>query len=106
MKAGELDKKVAVQQLTETADGQGGFTESWATVIEPWAKIRPFSSKEKFFAGQVRAGVTHEVTLRYSSSVTTKGRILWGSRVFDIKGMLNIDERNEKLVLECAEVQG
>jgi SPP1 family predicted phage head-tail adaptor len=106
VKAGKLKHKVELQTLTETADDQGGFTESWATASKPWVSIEPLDSREEFFAGQVRAGVTHRVKMRYTTDATTKSRILFGSRVLDIKSLKNTDEGDRELVLLCAEVQG
>jgi SPP1 family predicted phage head-tail adaptor len=58
---------------------------------------------EKFQAMQLQTPTIHKVTMRYRAGVTTAKRLLYGSRVFDIKEVINVDEANSILVLKCME---
>lgn len=95
--------RVAVQSVTESSDGQGGLTETWATVATVWASINPKKGWEKSQAMQIQTPITHEVKMRYRS-LTTKQRLLFGSRVFHIKEIINPEERNLFLNLQCVEI--
>lgn len=99
----KMDKRVSIQTRTQTTDGQGGFTESWATDATVWARIEPMKGYEKFQAMQLQVPLTHKVTIRYRSGLTTAKRMLFGARVFDIKEVINLDEANNFLVLKCLE---
>lgn len=105
MEAGQLRWRIAIQVKTRAADGQGGYTESWATITggNVWASIEPASSRELFMAQQLQHVVTHKVTIRYVAGVTTAHQIVFGSRVFNIQSVLNTDENNRTLVLLCEE---
>jgi head-tail adaptor len=48
--------------------------------------------------------VSHEVVIRYLSTVSIKHRIYFGTRVLEIASIANKDERNEYLTLLCNEV--
>jgi len=47
--------------------------------------------------------VTHEVTIRYMTNIDTNSRITVGTRKFNIKGIINVDERDRFLKLLCEE---
>ncbi|WP_169331897.1 phage head closure protein [Zavarzinella formosa] len=102
---GKMDKRVAIQSVTRVSDGQGGFTDSWATDATVWANVNPTKGWEKFQAQQTQTPVTHKITIRYRSGITTKQRVLFGSRVFNIKEALNPDEANAFLELQAIEQQ-
>lgn len=89
-------------------DGDGGFTQAW-TALEPpmvWASIRPASARdlERSIAGTVQSTATHLVGMRYHAGVTTKTRVVFGTRIFHVQGVHNIEERNVELVLAVEEV--
>lgn len=106
MRAGALRHKIAIQEQTDTSDGMGGFSTSWSNVSGMGsvpAAIWPLKSDERIDAMKLEHEVTHRVRIRYRSGVTTKMRISWDSRTFNIISILNPDEKNvmlEMLVME------
>jgi SPP1 family predicted phage head-tail adaptor len=100
----KMDKQVTIQSVTQTTDDQGGFTEAWATFATVWAYVRPVKGYERFQAQQLQTPVTHKLTVRYLAGVTTKHRILFDSRVFEIKEVINVEEQNAFLELICIEI--
>lgn len=122
MRAGLLRHRITLQTPTSAPDGDGGFVNTWppdggATLatnvpasIEPasllGAAMGPAMSKdmERVIAGTVLSSATHLVTMRYLDGVTTKTRVLFGSRVLNVTGVQNPEERNISLVLICQEI--
>lgn len=102
----DLRHRIVIQTLTETADGAGGFTSSWADTVSIWAKITPTSAYERAQAMQLEATVTHKILIRYRSDIVPKQRIKFGSRYFGITGITNIEERNQYLQLMALESPG
>ncbi|MCU1327432.1 MAG: head-tail adaptor protein [Bryobacterales bacterium] len=100
----QLRHRVTLQSLTLASDGQGGFDETWDTVADLWAEIKPMNGWERMQGMQLETPVTHKVTIRYRNDITAKDRLLFGSRVLQIKELLNRDERNFWLDLKCQEV--
>lgn len=89
-------------------DGDGGYT-NVATALEPpemYAEIKPATVRdmERVFAGTVQSTASHMVTMDYHPQVTTKTRLLFGTRTFAITSVQNPEEKNEDLVLACEEV--
>lgn len=105
MNAGRLRHQVTIQQQTQTATAYGGYSETWTDVATVWAHIKPLYGRERWHGDQVESDVTHQITIRYRSDVTVSPqmRVLYGSRVFKIISVINPEERNELLVLECVE---
>lgn len=100
----KFNHRLQLQQVTQTPDGAGGYTESWALVSSLWASIDPIRGREKMQGMQLETPITHKIFCRYNSAVTTKKRFLLGSRVFNIVEVLNIEEQNQ--FLEILAVEG
>ena len=100
---GKLRSQVTLQTNTQTRDAGGGYADSWAGTATLWARIEPLSGRERLAAQQIEDTVTHRVTIRYRSGVSAQQRIAFGVRVFNIRAVLDVDERNEWLELLCEE---
>jgi len=104
MRAGPLRHKIKIQEKTQTSDGMGGFTSAWADSFETRAAVMPLSSKEQLDAMKLESMITNKIRIRYRAGITSANRILFGSRVFNIKGApINYDERNKTLDLLVTE---
>lgn len=101
--AGKARHVVHLQQQERTTDAGGGFAEAWVTYAKVRAVITPASAYEAMVAMQRGENVTHDVLIRYRDGVRARHRILWGARVLDITGVINVDERNVMLRLRCQE---
>lgn len=100
---GKMRYRVKIESATDTTDAGGGRARVYNTLATVYANIKPIKGTETFRQGKVSSDTTHEVTLRYRSDLSTKYRICYGTRVFSIKSILNIDERDRFLKLECKE---
>jgi len=98
-----MNRRVAIQSVTQTTDGQGGVTEAWATASTVWCEISPINGYERIEAMKMASPVTHKVTMRYYAGITTKHRLLYGSRVLHIKEIINKDESDTIHILKCVE---
>lgn len=101
MRAGNLRHSVSIQEQTQTPDGMGGSTLTWAAktgMDSVPAAIWPLSSKEQIDAMKLESLATNRIRIRYRPGITSKNRIVFGSRVFNILGApINLDERGRQL---------
>lgn len=92
-------------ELTEQEGGQ--FDAAWQDVVEVWAMINPVHSRstaqERVQDGQIISPLNHEIHIRYRAGVLPGMRLLWGARVFDIKQVVNVQERDVMLWLLAEE---
>ncbi len=108
MRAGRLRHLLTVQKITEADDGYGGTTETWADYKTRRAMIRSLSglqpARERMYLGQVMAEATHQVHLRYDSTITSDMRfITHDDRTLHILGIGDPDGRRRELVAVCKE---
>jgi len=103
MKAGTLRNLITIQTPTETFDTAGELVQSWADYVSVWAEIVPLVGREYWSARQVNAETTGKLRIRYFSSITPKMRIKFNSRYFNILGIINVEERNEEMVIYYSE---
>lgn len=111
MKAGQLRHWVQVESKSVSVDANGDRTETWSTFIECWASIATGNGREFFLAKQTIADLTHVLTMRFLPGITADMRVRFddpkisnASRYFNIRALLNPDERSEMLELQCSEV--
>lgn len=104
MRVGGLTKRVRLYrgpQATNDADG-------WGEALTPataWCAIQPQGS-----LGDGRT-TTSVVTMRWHPQMSVDAVLVYADpvqnrdRLFSVRGVRNIDERNEMLMLDCDEVQ-
>lgn len=100
---GELRHRVALEAFARSADGGGGATGSWTLVAEVWAAVLPSSGDESFMHDRVAGRQKYSVWMRYRDGVTPDLRLRFGNRVFDIRAVVNVEERGRWLKLEVEE---
>jgi SPP1 family predicted phage head-tail adaptor len=103
VKIGKLRHSITIEQVAEAQDSDGSIIETWSSFAAVQASIGPISGREYFAAQSMQADVTHRISLRFIAGVIPKMRAKYGSRIFDILSVINVDERNRELQLMCRE---
>lgn len=101
--AGMLRNKLTVERVTNTADGMGGYTKSWATVQTAWMYLKPLSGNERLHAQHLEATITHRAHCRANVDVKPEDRLTKGSRVFNVRAVLDLEERGKFYELDLEE---
>jgi len=91
-----------VDQTVNDPDGDGAQWTCKAPKIR--AAIWPLKGKEQLEGMKVELTVTHKIRMRYLSGVTADMRIEFGSRYFNVRSIINPDERNRMLDILAEEV--
>lgn len=86
MRAGKLDRRVTIQNLTETQDKSGDPVQSWADQVEVWAAVIPLRGDEPFEGSQTLSKSVTKFRIRHSSdiTITNKHRLVLDSTNYDI----------------------
>jgi|SRR5271165_3924085 len=109
--SGQRRKRVTLLSRNNAQDSSGqatGYT-AYATV---WAQIIEASASEVFKAQQYTSEVSHVVNIHWSAALSPSGatplkskdRVLYQTRTFDIRAIVNPDERNIEFRLMCLEL--
>lgn len=104
-----MAKRVAVENPTRTKDSAGGWSDAFAAASPSpvWASVEPATEAnvERLAGAKVEANYSHVIEIRYHASITTKSRIVLGTRNLLVRAVVNPGERGERLVLGCEEVK-
>jgi SPP1 family predicted phage head-tail adaptor len=107
--------RIKIVQPSSTQDSTGGWNVSANNVVySTWASVEALSATEKFAAHEFASVVTHSVWIRHprnmidptgnTSGITAAMQVWFGTRQFQIMGVLNPDERKDILRLMCSEI--
>jgi SPP1 family predicted phage head-tail adaptor len=108
---GEFRDRIRIDQdNSTTVNAIGDAVANWtalATGTEDgllWANVQPMSAGEQWRRLQMNASANWKVTIRYRGDVTTKMRVVFGARTFEVRGVTNPDMKRRFLELACDEM--
>lgn len=99
MRAGQLRHVADLERYTESKDENGAMVKTW-NVLKPDIRcsIEPITGTETFIRSDLVSEISHKINIRYTD-VTTKDRIVYNGRVFDIIFPHNWKEINKDITL-------
>lgn len=103
MRAGQLNRLVTIQRLTQIKDEIGQIIGTdWTDVATVWANIRHLSGAEAIKADAPTSKVRASIRIRYRAGIDAGMRVLHGSTAYDIQAVLpdEIGRRHIDLVCE------
>jgi SPP1 family predicted phage head-tail adaptor len=102
-RVGVLRRRLTLEAPVRTPGEGGAATITWSALAQVWAAITPVSGRELVRGDGMTARMTHEVLIRYRSGVRPEMRFTSGSRVFEIRVVMDEDERRRWLACLCEE---
>jgi SPP1 family predicted phage head-tail adaptor len=102
MNAGELNKRVTIENTTVAGDAYGAKS-SYAAGSTVWASVRPQRATEILRAQQPGMETAYIVKMRYTSEVKSDSRLLWEGRYLYISSVIDVNGRHIELELICHE---
>jgi len=112
MRAGALKHSIKIEEMTQTADGLGGFTTTWSEIYQCRAAIWSLSANERLDTMKLEVVVDHRIRIRHPREIVTiteKHRIKWHDpmtgtdKYFYIISVINPDKSNKMLELIARE---
>lgn len=115
MRIGPYRQRLVVQRLVETTDAYGQRVQSWQVAGTFWALVTQSAGAEAVNAKQVRANVTHEISLRCVGTLFLPGGIdptmrlvmtnpPYRAQIFNIIEVNNVDNRNREYKIMAQEL--
>lgn len=97
------NKRITIQEYTETEDTVGNTVKTWQTVFKPWAEIMTLVGKEYYAAAQVNSENDTVFKIRYSSCIAHKLsselRVKYNDSFYDIKHIDDVNEQHRQFVI-------
>ncbi|HUS97217.1 MAG TPA: phage head closure protein [Hyphomicrobiaceae bacterium] len=103
MAIGALRHRVRIEAAVRTAAPGGGATEAWQEVATVWGSLGPLRGGEPVAGDAIEARVLHDITMRYRPDVKAEMRLDIEGRLFDIKAVLDLDDRRQWITCRCEE---
>jgi len=98
-------RKIDIQRKMRTADGQGGFVESYGHSAYARGFIRPAGGSDLLLASQRSANVTHVALIYGSISVKVADRMVLDSREYEVLYAVNPGGLNRDTKVSLNELQ-
>lgn len=98
-----MRSRLTLQTQTRVDDGHGGNQGGWQNTVTVWGRIEALGAREREAAQAAQSEVTHLITIRHRAGVTAAMRIVKGARIFNIRGVVDPDERHRRLELTVEE---
>ncbi|WP_041318607.1 phage head closure protein [Hyphomicrobium nitrativorans] len=91
--------RLGLEEPVDTADGGGGATRVWSLVAEVWGAVEPLSGSERIEANGIQGRVSHEIWVRHRAGLGPHMRFKMGTRIFEIRAVIDSGERRR--VMRC-----
>lgn len=102
---GRLRKKIDVQQVVEEQNSFGEPVQTWINfAANRWVDIDHRSGSESLSAQQTTGRVDFIFRMRFVKGITTKMRVIFDAKEYDIEAVINIDQRNRWTELQCMRI--
>lgn len=101
MRSGKLRQRVLLQSLQTGQDTFGQPLRTWNDVATVWARVSPVTGREVYSAKAEYAQADMKIEMRYRSGVKAAMRAVHDGTIYNIKAVLDFDERHTDILLLC-----
>lgn len=101
--ASMLRHMVALQRVTKTADGAGGWDKSWTTIATLYAYMRASGGGERFFADRLNMEIRYVAVIRYRENIQASDRIVFDGKAYQIRSIIDVEFKKKWLELTLEE---
>lgn len=103
MDIGRTNKRVSFYKFAEEKNEMNQTTQVLKKIRTVWASVEPKSGREYIEAEKEHPELTYIITTRYMEGITPDMYIQYRDRLFNIRSIRNIREKNEMLEMSCTE---
>lgn len=111
MRGGKLRHRITLQQMSKSRDYSGGYIDDWTDVSTHWASVEPLTGREYFTSDERLSDVNTRIILRSSETLLTfldgektNIRVTFKNSFYDVKAVMNVEERNKQIIMMCKEI--
>jgi len=94
VRGGKLDRRIIIQQKTESTDSYGQRTLTWATYSTVWANTMEMLGKEDDDSNNRSTKREVQFRIRYNSNFTNEMRVIWESEYYKIEDIKELGRRD------------
>ena len=113
LKIGDLRHYVVIEDLQKTngelpQNALGEPTKTWQSFHSAYASIVPVSGSTRYSVtgNQPVPMMDTVITIRSKSGITSEMRVRWGTKIYNIAAVRNLEERGRFTELLCKDTNG
>ena len=99
--AGQLDRRITIQNFSETTDSFGQQVKSFSTLASVWANVVERVGSEGEDGEMIAATKKVEFVIRYRTDVDEEMRISYNNNTYKIQAIQSADARKAFLKIVC-----
>lgn len=99
-----MTRRIEIQTKTDTFNEYNEPVTTWATTSTIWADVTTTGGGEFYAAQKVNATTSALFKVRAGNTVTVQNRIKYGSRIFEILQVNDVNEAHVELLISAKEV--
>ncbi|EPC7128950.1 phage head closure protein [Citrobacter sp. Cb130] len=101
---GELDKRVLIRKRVDVPSDDFGTEPEYPVSFYVWAKVVQTSATTYQETAQTDNVITHYITIRWRSGITSDFEVAKGDEVYRVKRVRDLNSKRRFLLLECTEL--
>jgi SPP1 family predicted phage head-tail adaptor len=101
--AGDLKRRVVIEQPREAVNALGETTLTWVVYATTWASVEGLNAREIVQSGRQQSVISYKVRMRRVPGITTRMRLRWNGGVLNVQSVLYRGSQLEDIELLCAE---
>ena len=106
LRAGLLDRRVALERRVEVTDDSGQAASHFVAVATVWARVEPLGGREGFGQQQWVASGDVRFTIRWRPDVTPLHRVVHEGREYDVVSVAEDGRREALLIVGRTRTEG
>lgn len=99
MKAGKLDRRIVIQNQSDTIGTDGFRTTTWSTFLTVWSNVLHTTGKEKTENSDRSNERNVNFKVRYNSTITTQMRVVWNGGVYAVLDIKELGRKDGLLLI-------
>jgi len=100
---GRMIHRVEIQEPDTATTDYGEKVVTYSTVATRWAAITPGGGSKSFSGAETQPTASITITMRFFEGLSYLYRIKYGDRIFNIKNVVNFEERGIYSTVDCTE---
>ena len=103
IRAGRLNRRVAIQTPQTVRSTRGGREVGWTEVATVWAEVVDLSGRELMEAEQGQSRAQVRVRMRHRAGLSAEQRLVCSDRTLEITNVIDPTGRGRELICLCVD---
>lgn len=85
LRSSDLTERIAIRRPVKADNGKGGYTTTWSTVAEPWARVIGLDGRESVMEHVLQGVSVYQIRIWYREGIQASDQVTLGARNLNIR---------------------